>query len=68
MGQDSQTRTVLREATGRGPASVLVEANDRLQDLRALLETAVSRTDSKSGAGQARPATRQGQRTPRDTR
>jgi|GEM_PF-3962248 len=38
----ADTPVVLREATRPGPASVLVEANDRLQDLRALLADALT--------------------------
>jgi hypothetical protein len=33
----SDTPVVLRDIHRPGPASVLVEANDRLQDLRAML-------------------------------
>lgn len=40
--QDTRTRTVLREATGPGPATVLVEANDRLQEVRSLLATVLT--------------------------
>ena len=39
---EAPVRTVLREATGRGPAAVLVEANDRLQNVRNLLAAALS--------------------------
>lgn len=42
----SQARTVLRENPGRGPAKVLVEANDRLQRIRSLLAGALPPADT----------------------
>ncbi|MGA8114241.1 MAG: hypothetical protein WCA46_11310 [Actinocatenispora sp.] len=41
MRESAQGGTVLREETVRGPATVLVEANDRLQEIRSLLAVAV---------------------------
>lgn len=38
----SDAPVVLRDTNRPGPASVLVEANDRLQDLRALLAGALT--------------------------
>lgn len=55
--QDTRTRTVLREDTGRGPAAVLVEANDRLQEVRSLLATVLTPATPDAPADPPRPNT-----------
>ncbi len=55
MGEGTSIPPVLREATGPGTATVLIEANDRLQQIRSLLAAAVS-------PQQAHPARRTAER------
>jgi hypothetical protein len=54
-GSGSDTPVILRDTHRPGPASVLVEANDRLQDLRALLAGVLTgdepdRADERAGS------------------
>ena len=45
----SDTPVVLRDTERPGPASVLIEANDRLQELRALLAGAMHAAEPPRG-------------------
>lgn len=58
MGEGAQLGTTLREPTARGSATVLVEANDRLQEVRSMLATVLTRSpEPADGQSQGRQGT-----------